>query len=336
MIRIAMTKLSRVLFFTLSLCLWFQCSMGNAQTATAIDNYPSKAVKIVVPFTPGGATDITARIVAEKLQAKWGQPVYVENKPGGGSNIGADYVAKSPPDGYTLVLGVTGSHGINVSLYKKMPYHPIRDFEPITQATMYPNVIFTHPSFPANNLQELLALAKKSNGNMPFGHDGTGTGSHLTMELLLHKANVKMQSVPYKGSSPIVADVMGNQLSVGITGITSVISAYKAGKVKIFALTSLNRSSAAPELPTVAEQGFPGFSGEPWSGFFAPKGTPKPIVNKIANDMIEVMKMPDVVKRMNDLGTPLVASRPEEFAVFLAKEIDKWAEAVKVSGATEE
>jgi tripartite-type tricarboxylate transporter receptor subunit TctC len=336
MITIAMTKLSRVLFFTLSLCLGFQCSMGNAQTATAIDNYPSKAVKIVVPFTPGGATDITARIVAEKLQAKWGQPVYVENKPGGGSNIGADYVAKSPHDGYTLVLGVTGSHGINVSLYKKMPYHPIRDFEPITQATMYPNVIFTHPSFPANNLQELLALAKKSNGNMPFGHDGTGTGSHLTMELLLHKANVKMQSVPYKGSSPIVADVMGNQLSVGITGITSVISAYKAGKVKIFALTSLNRSSAAPELPTVAEQGFPGFSGEPWSGFFAPKGTPKPIVNKIANDMIEVMKMPDVVKRMNDLGTPLVASRPEEFAVFLAKEIDKWAEAVKVSGATEE
>ncbi len=319
-----------VLFVTLNI----ENSIG--QTSIVVDNYPSKAVKIIVPFTPGGATDITARIVAEKLQFKWGQPVLVENKPGGGSNIGADYVAKSPPDGYTLVLGVTGSHGINVSLYKKMPYHPIRDFEPITQATMYPNVIFTHPSYPANNLQELLALARKNNGSVPFGHDGTGTGSHLTMELFLHKANVKMQSIPYKGSSPIVADVLGNQLSVGVTGITSVISAYKAGKVKIFAVTSINRSAVAQELPTVAEQGFPGFSGEPWSGFFAPKGTPKPIINKIANDMIEVMKLPDVVKKMTDLGTPLVASRPEEFAIFLAKEIEKWAEAVRVSGTTED
>jgi len=336
MTRTSLTPLPHMLFTTLALCMGLHCTVASAQNATLSESYPTKTVKIVVPFTPGGATDITARIVAEKLQTKWGQPVVVENKPGGGSNIGADYVAKAAPDGYTLVLGVTGSHGINVSLDKKMPYHPVRDFEPITQATMYPNVIFTHPSFPANNLQELLALAKKNNGNMPFGHDGTGTGSHLTMELLLHKANVKMQSVPYKGSSPIVADVMGNQLSVGITGITSVISAYKAGKVKIFALTSLSRSGAAPELPTVAEQGFPGFSGEPWSGFFAPKGTPKPIINKIANDMIEVMKMPDVVKRMNDLGTPLVASKPDEFAVFLAKEIEKWAEAVKVSGATED
>ena len=331
-----MSTFFKFLLKTIVLFVTFNIENSIGQTSIAVDNYPTKAVKIIVPFTPGGATDITARIVAEKLQIKWGQPVLVENKPGGGSNIGADYVAKSPPDGYTLVLGVTGSHGINVSLYKKMPYHPIRDFEPITQATMYPNVIFTHPSYPANNLQELLALARKNNGSVPFGHDGTGTGSHLTMELLLHKANVKMQSIPYKGSSPIVADVLGNQLSVGVTGITSVISAYKAGKVKIFAVTSSNRSAAAQELPTVAEQGFPGFSGEPWSGFFAPKGTPKPIINKIANDMIEVMKLPDVVKKMTDLGTPLVASRPEEFAIFLAKEIEKWAEAVRVSGTTED
>jgi tripartite-type tricarboxylate transporter receptor subunit TctC len=331
------TQMSNYLKFIPAFFLSIFCSYGlhaNAQSTSAPPNYPTKAVKIVVPFTPGGATDITARIIAEKLQNKWGQPLLVENKPGAGSNIGADYVAKSAPDGYTLVLGVTGSHGINVSLYKNLPYHPIRDFEPITQATMYPNVIFANPSLPANNLQELLALARKEGGNMPFGHDGTGTASHLTMELLLYKAGAKMQAIPYKGSSQIVSDVLGNQVSVGITGITSVLPAYKAGKVKILALTSGNRSTAAPELPTIAEQGFAGFSAQPWSGFFAPKGTPKPIINKIATDIIEVMRMPDVIQKMNDLGTPLVGSQPEDFAIFLASEIDKWAEAVKVSGAT--
>jgi len=184
---------------------------GHSQSTA--DNFPTRPVKIVVPFPPGGATDITARLIGEKLQAKWGQPVIVENRPGGGSNIGSDVVAKSPPDGYTIVLGVTGSHGINISLYKKMPYHPLRDFEPITQATLYPNAIIVHPSHPANNIGELLAMARREPpGTMVFGHDGTGTGSHLTMELLLHKAGIKMQPVPYKGASPIIVDVMGKQL----------------------------------------------------------------------------------------------------------------------------
>ena len=300
----------------------------------AQDNLPTKPVKIIVPFAPGGATDITARVIGEKLQAKWSQPVVIENRPGAGGNIGANIVAQSAPDGYTLVLGVTGSHGINISLHKKMPYHPLKDFEPITQATVYPNAVVVHPNFPASNIQELMALARKEPGKYVYGSDGTGTGSHLTMALLAHKAGVQMQHAPYKGAGPLVADVMAQQLPVGVTGIVGVMSAYKAGKLKVLGVSSLQRSPAAPELRTIAEQGFPGFAAEPWSGFFAPKGTPRPIVDKLANDMIEAMRMPDVVKRMADLGTPLVASRPDEFRAYVANEIEKWAEAVRVSGAT--
>jgi tripartite-type tricarboxylate transporter receptor subunit TctC len=300
----------------------------------AQDNFPTKPVKIIVPFAPGGATDITARVIGEKLQAKWSQPVVIENRPGAGGNIGANIVAQSAPDGYTLVLGVTGSHGINISLHKKMPYHPLKDFEPITQATVYPNAVVVHPNFPASNIQELMALARKEPGKYVYGSDGTGTGSHLTMALLAHKAGVQMQHAPYKGAGPLVADVMAQQLPVGVTGIVGVMSAYKAGKLKVLGVSSLQRSPAAPELRTIAEQGFPGFAAEPWSGFFAPKGTPRPIVDKLANDMIEAMRMPDVVKRMADLGTPLVASRPDEFRAYVANEIQKWAEAVRVSGAT--
>ena len=300
----------------------------------AQDNFPTKPVKIIVPFAPGGATDITARVIGEKLQAKWSQSVVIENRPGAGGNIGANIVAQSAPDGYTLVLGVTGSHGINISLHKKMPYHPLKDFEPITQATVYPNAVVVHPNFPASNIQELVALARKEPGKYVYGSDGTGTGSHLTMALLAHKAGVQMQHAPYKGAGPLVADVMAQQLPVGVTGIVGVMSAYKAGKLKVLGVSSLQRSPAAPELRTIAEQGFPGFAAEPWSGFFAPKGTPRPIVDKLANDMIEAMRMPDVVKRMADLGTPLVASRPDEFRAYVANEIEKWAEAVRVSGAT--
>ncbi len=305
----------------------------QAQVQSA-EAFPSRPIKIVVPFTPGGATDITARVIGEKLQGQWGQPVLIENRPGGGSNIGADYVAKSAPDGYTIVLGVTGSHGINISLYKKMPYHPLRDFEPITQATVYPNTIIVHPSHPANTLQELLAMARKEPGKIPYGHDGTGTGSHLAMALLLHKAGTTMQPVPYKGSSQIMTDVMGQQIPVGVTGIIAVMPNYKAGKLKILGFTSPERIASAPDVPTIAEQGFPGFSGEPWSGFFAPKGTPKPIVEKLADGLITAMRQPDVAKRMAELGTPLVGSRPDEFRAYVEKEIEKWAEAVKVSGAT--
>ncbi len=330
----------RAVLLVTALSGWIALGSGMAFAQTAgqsiADAYPSKRVRILVGFTAGGTTDITARVVAEKLQARWGQPVLVENRPGGGSNIAADVVAKSPPDGYTLSLGVTGSHGINISLFRKLPYHPLRDFEPITQGTLHPNAIFVHPAFPANTIQELIAMARREPGKLSFGNDGTGSGSHLGMELLLHKAGVKMQSIPYKGAAVLMTDVMGQLLPVGITGIPGAISHYKSGKVKILGLTSLTRSAALPELPTVAEQGFPGFSAEPWSGFFAPKGTPRPIIDKIATDIIAITRMPDVIKKMADQGTRLIGGRPEEFRAFVEAEIEKWAEAVRVSGATED
>lgn len=314
----------------------FGSGLGLAQTSPSggADVFPTKRVTIFVGFTPGGTTDITARVIGEKLQAKWGQPVIIENRPGGGSNIAPAIVAKAPPDGYTLALGVTGSHGINISLYKNLPFHPLRDFEPITQGTLHPNAIFVHPNFPANTLQELLAMARRDPEKLVFGHDGTGSGAHLTMELLLYKAGAKMQNVPYKGAAVMLTDLIGERLPVAITGMPGVISMYRAKKVKVLGVTALTRSPAVPELPTAAEQGFPGFSGEPWSGFFAPKGTPKPIIDKIATDIIAASRLPDVEKKFADQGTRFVGSRPEEFRAFVAAEIDKWAEAVRVSGAT--
>lgn len=296
--------------------------------------FPSKPVKIVVGFQAGGSTDITARVIGEKLQAMWGQSVIIENRPGASSSIAADLVAKAAPDGHTLILGVTGSHGINISLFKKLPYHPLNDFEPIAHATLYPLALVTHPDFAANNVQELFAMAKRQPDKMAYGHTGTGTGAHLGMELLLHEAGIKMNPIPYKGDTPIIVDLMGQQIPVAMTGMQGVLNTYKGGKLKILGITSLKRSKAAPEIPTVAEQGYPGFSAEAWSGFFAPKGTPKPIIDKLAASMIAVMQMPDVIKRMDDLGTPLVAGGPDEFRTFVAAEIKKWAEAVRVAGVS--
>jgi tripartite-type tricarboxylate transporter receptor subunit TctC len=325
----------RSLTFGLGGVIGLSLSHVLAPVARAQDEaagYPSRRVRIVVPFTPGGTTDITARVIGEKLQQKWGQPVVVENRPGGGATIGSDLVAKSPPDGYTLVVGVTRSHGINVSLMKKMPYHPLDDFEPITQGTRHGNVIFVHPSFPADNIPQLLELARKNPGQYTFGNDGKGTGSHLVMELLLSRSGVKMQALPYKGATPMINDVVGQQIPVGVTGIPSAMNAYRSGRIKILGISSLERSEMVPELPTVAEQGFPGFSGEPWSGFFAPKGTPRAIIDKLARDINEAMRLPDVEQRMAALGTRFYGGSPESFRKFVADEIVKWAEAVKAAG----
>ncbi|MNP99579.1 Tripartite tricarboxylate transporter family receptor [compost metagenome] len=287
----------------------------------------------MVPFPAGGATDITARLVAEGLSKKWGQAVVVENKPGAGGNVGSEYVARAAPDGYTLVLGVTGSHGINTSLYKNMRYDPIKDFEAITQATLYPNAIIVNNDVPANNLQELIALLKKPDGHYSYGSDGNGTASHLGMELIKNQGKFELAHIPYRGSSPMVTDLLGGQIQVGITGLPAVQAYAKSGKLKIVALTTADRFASAPDYPTVAEQGFPGFAAPPWSGFFAPKGTPKPLVEKISADMRDVMSDPKAKEKMIAAGSEFTPSTPEQFQAFVQKEIAKWAEAVKISGA---
>jgi tripartite-type tricarboxylate transporter receptor subunit TctC len=313
--------------------------VGAAGLATApafaqgTDNFPTRPVTIVVPFPAGGATDITARLVAEGLSKKWGQPVVVENKPGAGGNVGSEYVSRAAPDGYTLVLGVTGSHGINTSLYKNMRYDPVKDFEAVTQATLYPNAIIVNNDVPANNLQELIALLKKPDAHYSYGSDGNGTASHLGMELIKNQGKFELSHIPYRGSAPMVTDLLGGQIQVGITGLPAVQAYAKSGKLKIIALTTANRFASAPDYATVAEQGFPGYAAPPWSGFFVPKGTPKPLVEKISSDMREVMSDPKAKEKMIAAGSEFTPSTPEQFQSFVQKEIAKWAEAVKISGA---
>jgi len=302
--------------------------------AAQTTDFPNKPVRIVVPFPPGGATDITARVVAEKLSTKWGQPVVIDNKAGAGGNVGSDLVAKSAPDGYNIVLGVTGSHSINISLYKKMPYHPLNDFEPLTQATIYPNAIVVNPQVPANTLPELIALLKKEPGKFSYGSDGNGTASHLGMEILKAKANVQLTHIPYKGSTPMITDLLGGTLMVGVTGLPAVQQHLKAGKLKMIAITTPQRAPGAPDYKTVAEQGFANFNAAPWAGFFAPKGTPKPVVDKLALDLADALKQADVAQKMNDLGSTVVGNKPEEFRQFVTRQIEMWAEGVKISGAT--
>jgi len=313
-------------------CMTTTAGLAHAQDTAA--DFPTRAVTIVVPFAPGGATDITARMVADGLTKRWGQPVIVENRPGAGGNLGSETVARAAPDGYTLVLGVTGSHGINISLRKDMRYDPRTDFEPITQATLYPNAIAVHHDIPANTLQELIALIQKGDTQYAYGVDGNGTASHLGMELLKHRAGLDLPHVPYRGGTPMVTDLLGGQIQIGITGLPAMQAHAKNGRLKILALTTGERFASAADYPTVAEQGFPGFAAAPWSGFFAPKGTPKPIVEKISAAMHAVMSDPALKEKIAAAGSAFTPSTPEQFKAFIDAEITKWAEAVNISGAS--
>jgi tripartite-type tricarboxylate transporter receptor subunit TctC len=303
-----------------------------ASPAGAQSAFPNKAVTLVVPFGPGGATDLTARLVAEKLSTRWGVPVIVDNKPGAGGNVGSGLVARAAPDGHTLVLGVTGSHGINVSLVPNMPYHPVRDFEALTQATLFPNAIAVHPSLPVKSLKDLIAYARQRPGQLSYGSDGNGTASHLGVELIKAEARIFLTHIPYRGGAPMLSDLAGKQIDIGITGLPAVLPLAKAGKVRILAVTTAQRAPVAPDIPTVAEQGFPGYVAAPWAGFFAPKGTPPAITQKLSDDLIWALTQPDVRQRMAEGGSTIVASKPAEFKQFVQLEIDRWARAIQASG----
>jgi len=294
--------------------------------------FPKHAVTMVVPYTPGGPTDLAGRIIGEALSKKWGQPVVIENRPGAGGNIGSAVVAKAAPDGYTIVLGVTGSHAINKWLYKNLPYDPQKDFEAVGMAAIYPNAILANPTLPANTLQELIELAKKDPAKYSYGSDGNGAASHLSMELLKARGKFEMTHIPYKGSAPLLNDLMAGTVPVGITGLPSAAPYIKAGKIKLIAITSA-RDYSGNGYPSIASQGFPGFDTAAFSGFFAPKNTPQAIVDKISADLSAALADPEVKGKMNQLGLEVQPTTPQEFADFLAKQIDQWREAVQISGA---
>lgn len=301
------------------------------QQAVAAE-WPERPVTLIVPFAPGGPTDVTGRVLGEALGKLWKQTVVIENRAGAGGTIGAAYTAKAAPDGYTLVLGVTGSHGIAGSLYPKLSYDPKADFEAVAKAVIYPNAIIANPDIPANNLQELIALAKKDSKFQVYGTDGNGTASHLTMELLRERGQFPMEAVQYKGASPLINDIVAGFVPVGITGLPSAEAQIKAGKLKLIALTT-DQDYSGNNYPTIAGQGFPGFAAAPWSGIFAPKGTPAPVVQKIAADVKTVMSSPEVIEKMKTLGLTPMPVTLADFEAELERERESWAKAVEVSGA---
>ncbi len=311
---------------------WLAVAMSS-MALSAFAQYPTKPIKMVVPFPPGGTTDIMARAVAADLQKSLGQPVIVDNKAGAGGNIGSDYVAKSAPDGYTLLMGTVGTHAINVSLYPKMPYDAVKDFAPVSLVAGVPNVLVAAPNYPVNSVKDLIDAAKKSPNMVTFASSGNGTSIHLSGELFKQLAGVQMTHVPYKGSSSALPDVMSGQVNVMFDNAPSVMPQIKGGKLKAIAVTSSKRSPALPNVPTIAESGLPGFEATSWFGVLAPAGTPKEIVDKLSHAIAKALQTPEMKDRLAAQGAEAVGNTSEQFAAHIKAEIDKWAKVVKASGA---
>jgi len=309
------------------------CAAGQAQAqAQAASNYPNKPIHIIVTFTSGGAPDILARLIGEKLNAAWGQPVIVDNKPGAGGNIGADFVAKGAPDGYNLVLGTVGTHSINGALYQNMPYDMVKDFTPVTLLASTPNMLVINNDVPAKNLTEFMALGKKE-GKMTFASSGSGTSIHVSGELFKTMTGIDMQHIPYKGRASAIPDLLGGRVTMMFDNMPSSLPLVREGKLRALGVTSSKRSAAAPDIPTLAESGLPGFEAVSWFAMFAPANTPAPIVNKLQGEISKILKSPDISKKLLDLGLDPSGSTPAELAAYQKSEIAKWSKVVKDSGA---
>ena len=305
---------------------------GTAAQGAEAQTYPSKPVRFIVPFAPGGPTDIFARAVSAKLAEALGQPVVVDNRGGAGGNIGTEMVAKAAADGYTLLMGTVGTHAINPSLYPRVGFDPIRDFAPITLVADTPSLLAVHPSVPANTVRELVAIAKAKPGQLSYASAGNGTSNHLAGVLLCMMAGIEMVHIPYKGSGPALIDVLAGQVPVMFNNPASIMPHLKAGKLRALALSSATRSRLLPALPTLAESGVPGFEVRSWHGAFAPAGTSRDIVTRLHGEIVKALSQPDVKERFEAQGVELVGNRPEEFAAFLQKEQVKWSKVVKASG----
>ena len=307
--------------------------LASFASIVAAQSWPTKPIRIVLGFPPGGATDILSRDFAAKLAEELKQQVIIENKPGAGGTIGADIAAKAPADGYTLTIGTSSNHAIAVSLYKKLPYDPIKDFAPITMLAVSQNVVVINPGVPANNIKELVAYAKANPGKLNFGSSGNGTISHLTGEMFNTLNGTQITHIPYKGSAFVFPDLLSGQISVMYDSTISIGSLVKSGKVKALAVTGAKRSQLVPELPTVAESGYPGFESTNWFGFFAPAATPRDILTKLNAAAVKVLAAPDLQARFALQGAEIVANKPDEALAMLKADIVKWADVAKKSGA---
>jgi tripartite-type tricarboxylate transporter receptor subunit TctC len=294
--------------------------------------YPAKPVRIIVNFPAGGIADLYARIIGAKVQESWGQPVVIENRTGAGGNIGAEAVARSAPDGYTLNMSAIGPHAVNVSLFSKMPYDPVKDFAPIALVLEAEGLLVVHPSVPANNVSELVAYARANPGKLTFASAGMGTASHLAGELFKTMAKVEMTHVPYKGNVPAITDLLAGQTSLLFATMPTVLPHARAGKLRALATIGAVRSAAAPDLPTIGES-LRGFEVNNWIGLFAPAGTPPDIVKRWNGEVMRIMQSRDIQARLPNEGARFSPNTPEQFAAFVKAEIAKWAPVVKASGA---
>lgn len=303
-----------------------------AHVAMAAD-YPTKPIRLVVPYTPGGATDSVARIVAQQLTQRLGQTVVVENRPGAGGNIGTQVVATAVPDGYTLLFATT-ANAINQSLYKNLPFNFTKDFQPISQLVELPNVVITNNQVPIKSIQELIARAKEKPEALSYGSAGTGTSTHLAAELFKAMAKVNIQHVPYKGSSPAMTDLRGGRIQLMFDNLPSALPQIKAGAVRALAVTGLKPSPQLAGIPTVSQSGVPGYEAVAWHGIAAPAKTPADIVNKLSIEIGTILRQPETVKQIENIGAVPVSSSPDQFEQHISKEIVKWGKVVKDSGAT--
>ncbi len=301
-------------------------------TSAAANDYPSHPLRLIAPFSPGGGVDIVARALAQKLTEKWGQQVVVDNRTGATGIIGTDMAAHAPPDGYTLLLGNAATHAVNVSLFKKLPYDAVKDFAPVTLIGRVPEMLVVHPALPATTVRELISLAKSKPGKLTFGSAGAGSPPHLAGVLFQSLAKVRFVHVPYKGSAPALADLIGGQINMYFSNILSAVPYVKGGRLRGLGVTGRTRSAVAPEVPSIAEAGLPGYEDYNWYGILVPKGTPATIVKRLHADIVEAVKSRDVEERLTKDGAEVIAGTPDEFARFIRDEIQRYTRIVKDSG----
>lgn len=300
--------------------------------ALSQDSYPNRLIRIIVPTAPGGPSDISARMIAQELSKRWGRQVVVETRPGAGTIIGSEIVARAPPDGYTLLVSPS-TLAINPASYKKMPYDALRDFAPITQTLFVPNLIVMHPSLPAKSVRGLIALAKARPGEILYGSSGHGTNPHLTIELFASMANIRLLHVPYKGTLPGLVDLLAGRVAILATSSMSLtVPHVRTGRLRALGVTAAARTEALPDIPTIAEAGLPGYEAVQWSGLLAPAGTPREIIARLHKEATAILRTPEVRERLAGDSVEVVASSPEEFAAFLKAETVKWARVAKAAG----
>ena len=302
-----------------------------AASEAPAQGYPNRSIRIVAPSTPGDAPDVIARLVAERLSAALGQQVVVENRPGAGGVVGSEIVAKAAPDGYTLIMGNAGSHGINAAVYSKLPYDILKDFAPVSQIAVAPNIFVVNPGLPVTTIPEFIAYAKARPGQLSYASGGNGSSSHMSMELLKSMAGIDVVHVPYKGSTPALTDVISGQDAVMSVNMPPAVPHVKSGRLRALAVTTRSRTPSMPDLPTVAES-LPGYETVAWFGVLAPAGTPRDVVNRLSTEIARIARSPDMRERLEGMGAEPVGSTPEEFGAVMARDIAKWTALAKSVG----